>query len=219
MWKDHERVRWKRGAAAISIDLVSGVAKPADPAPPPLAVTYKDKHWDVVQVDGRIVAYRGGTKQIAWETEHPYSALLGAVYLPEMSPMVRLANLGAYRESPEVHLIDIDATGSLRAQVARPSPGIGLLARAISSVGDVVLVLRLDTSRQRDLVVGYSANALLMWVYPLPEQPRQDPVGVAISEDADAVVVFHDGDTITVLPDLSAPPATPGAAHASKPPP
>jgi hypothetical protein len=53
---------------------------------------------------------------------------------------------------------------------------------------------------------------MVMWVYPLPEQPRPDPVGVAVAPDA--VIVFHDGDTFTVLPELSAPPTAPGAGRA-----
>ena len=40
-----------------------------------------------------------------------------------------------------------------------------------------------------------------------------DPVGVAIAPDA--VVVFHDGDTLTILPELSAPPTAPGAVARS----
>jgi hypothetical protein len=49
-------------------------------------------------------------------------------------------------------------------------------------------------------------------VYALPEQPRADPIGVAVAPDA--VIVFHDGDTLTILPELSAPPTAPGAARA-----
>jgi hypothetical protein len=71
--------------------------------------------------------------------------------------------------------------------------------------------VRLDASLERDFIVGYAANALLMWVYPLPHQPRADPVGLAIARGA--VVVFHDGDTLTILPELSAPPTAPGAAR------
>jgi hypothetical protein len=48
-----------------------------------------------------------------------------------------------------------------------------------------------------------------MYVYPLPEVPRADPVGVAVAPDA--VLVFHDGDAFTVLPELSSPPTAPGA--------
>jgi hypothetical protein len=208
-------VRWIRGEAAIAIDLVTGVSRAADATPPPIAIAYKDRTWDIAHVDGRIVGYTGGTKKVAWTTEYRYSALVGAVWLPEMGPMIRVANAGAFRDAPEIHLIDIDATGSLRAQVAKPAPGVGVLAHAVSSVGDAALAVRVDNSLRRDLVVAYSANAMLQWVYPLPEQQRADPIGIAISGDADAVVVFHDGDTVTVLPDLSAAPTTPGAARAS----
>jgi hypothetical protein len=91
-------------------------------------------------------------------------------------------------------------------------PGIGLVGHAIDSVGDVALAVRLDTSLEREYIAGYAANALLVWVYPLPQMKRADPIGAAVAPDA--VVVFHDGDTITVLPELSAPPTAPGAVKA-----
>jgi hypothetical protein len=126
--------------------------------------------------------------------------------------MVRASRAGAFGGHPELNLFDIDATGSMHGQVAFPVPGIMLLGHAIDSVGDTALAVRLDRSIERDFIVGYAANALLMWVYPLPEQPRPDPVGLAIGQDA--VVAFHDGDVLTILPELSAPPTAPGAARA-----
>ena len=214
IWQvDEQTVRWKRGERALAIDLVTGVAKAVVATPPLLHVEYKTKRWDIAHVDDRIVAYKGGTTQVAWKTEHPYTRIIGTVWLPEMSPILRIANTskhGAY-----IDLIDIDATGSLHAAVAKPTPGIDVLASAASSVGDAALAIRLDSSLRRDLIVGYAANAVLMWVYPLPEHPHVDRVGIAISGDADAVVVFHDGDTLTVLPELSAPPTTPGATRAA----
>jgi hypothetical protein len=209
VWREGERaVRWRRGDAALRIDLISGVAKPADPTPPPLVVEHAGRRWSIAHADGRIIA----TGKPPWATKNAYTAVLGAVWLPEQSPMLRVANTGAFRNAPEIHVIDIDATGSLRGQVARPAPGIALLGWGVSSIGDAAIAVRLDNSLQRDYIVGYAANALMMWVYPLPEVPRPDPVGVAIAPDA--VVVFHDGDTLTVLPELSAPPTTPGAARA-----
>ena len=211
MWNEGERsVRWRRGDRAVVIDVVSGVARPASAAPPPVIVSYKDHRWEVAQVEGRVIA-REGTRE-AWSTQHPYTALLGAVYLPEQSPMIRVANLGAFAGEPEVDLLDIDATGSMNGQAAFPVPGIGLFGFATSSIGDVALAVRLDTSLQHDFIAGYAANALLMWVYALPVIPRADPVGVAIASEA--VVVFHDGETVTVLPALLAPPTAPGAARA-----
>lgn len=210
---DDHTVRWQRGEHAITVDLITGVAKPADPTPPPLAIVWKERRWDVAHVDGRVVAYKGGTKQIAWQTENTYSRILGPVWLTEMGPMLRVAN--ASSRFPDINLIDMDATGSLRAQVAKPTPGIAVLADAVSSIGDAALAVRLDSSLRRDFVVGYAANALLMYVWPLPEHQRVDRVGIAISEEADAVVVFHDGDTLTVLPELSAPPTSLGATRAA----
>jgi len=209
LWSAGERaVRWRRGDEAVTIDLVSGVAKPALAGPPPLVVVHRDRRWEITQDEGRIIATgKDGTP--SWRTEHPYTALLGSVALPEMSPILRVVNIGAWAGSPEVQVIDMDATGSLHAAVARPTPGIALLGHAVSPVGDAALAVRMDRSIRRDFIAGYAANAMIVWVYPLPEVPRADPVGVAVAPDA--VVVFHDGDTLTILPALSAPPTAPGA--------
>lgn len=215
LWPDGDhRVRWRRGDEALSIDTYTGVASPASAAPTPLAFTYKSRVWTVSHLDGKLV----GTGPTPWKTERTYSALIGLVWTADGAPLVRVMNAGAYMGAPELTLFDIDATGSMHAQVARPLPGIQVLASATSSIGDAAIAARLDTSLERDIVAGYAANALLMWVYPLPRMPRPDPVGIAVAPStpsADgAVVVFHDGDTVTVLPDLSAPPTAPGAAKA-----
>lgn len=207
------QVRWQRGDQAIVVDLITGVARLVDPTPPPLVIEWNARRWDIAHVDGRVVAYKGGTKQIAWQTQNTYTRILGPVWLAEMGPMLRVAN--ASSRFPDINLIDMDATGSLRAQVAKPTPGIDVLATAVSNIGDAALAVRLDSTLRRDLVVGYAANALLMYVWPLPEHQHVDRVGIAISEEADAVVVFHDGDTLTVLPELSAPPTSLGATRAA----
>ena len=87
---------------------------------------------------------------------------------------------------------------------AHALPGIGLVGQAIDAAGDVAVAVELDTSLARDCIAGYAAGARLAWVYPLPRVPRTDPVGLAIAPDA--VVAFHDGDTLTILPEVSAPP-------------
>ncbi|HEY3803426.1 MAG TPA: hypothetical protein VGL61_12495 [Kofleriaceae bacterium] len=203
-------VLWRRGDRAVIVDPVSGVATPAPATEPPLEVTYKKRTWSIAQDEkGRIVATEHGKP--AWHTDRSYTQMLGAVYLPEQSPMLRLSNAGRFRGQPELSLLDLDATGSLHGAVAFPVPGIGLLAHAIDAIGDVALAVQLDTSLERQFIAGYAANSLLMWVYPLPRVPRADPIGLAIAPDA--VLVFHDGDTLTVLPELSAPPTAPGAAR------
>ncbi len=209
VWAAKGAVFWRRGDAAVSIDLLSGVAKPAPGASPALTVAYKDKSWDIRRAEeGEIVA----TGKPSWKTESHYTALIGAVYIPEQAPMVRVARAGRFQGSPEILIFDIDATGSLHGQVTLdPAPGIGIIGHAISKVGNTALAVRLDTSLERDYIAGYAANASLQWIYPLPQTPRPDPVGLALTHDA--VVVFHDGDTVTVLPELSAPPTAPGAVR------
>jgi hypothetical protein len=121
--------------------------------------------------------------------------------------MVRVSSAGRFGGLPELNLMDIDATGSMNGQVAFPVPGIGLSGHAIDAVGNVALAVQLDVALDRHFIVGYAANALLLWVYPLPRVQRADPIGLAIAPDA--VVAFHDGDTVTVLPELSAHPTAP----------
>jgi len=198
---DAHTIRWRN----VLVDLITGAATAAPAADPPLVVHYKKKTWQVTRTaDGKIAA----TGTPPWQTERSYTTLLGAVYLPEQSPMIRLSNQGHYGGTPELLLFDIDATGSLHGQVARPVPGTGLAAHAIDAVGDVALAVHLDDAR--DFIAGYAANALLMWVYPLP--PKHRAIGVAVAPDA--VVVFCDGDHLRILPELSAPPTAPGAARA-----
>jgi hypothetical protein len=207
LWLDGDRtVRWRRGDRAVAVDLISGVATPASAAPPPLHVVYRTHAWDISRTEEHIIARERG--KLAWQTRRPYGTLLGAVYLAELAPMVRVANIGAIGGYAEMNLLDIDATGSLHGQAAFPVPAISALGHAVDAVGNTAIALRMDSSLRHDYVVGYAANALLMYVYPLPEIPRAEPVGVTIATDA--VLVFHDGDTFTVLPELSAPPTAPG---------
>jgi hypothetical protein len=208
VWLDGDRaVRWRRGDQAVSVDLITGVATPATAAPPPLRVSYRTHSWEISRTEQAIVARERG--KIAWQTRRPYTALLGAVYLADLAPMIRVANVGVFGGWAELNLLDIDATGSLHGQAAFPVPAISALGHAVDAVGNTAIAVRMDSSLRHDFIVGYAANALLMYVYPLPEMPRADPVGVAVASDA--VLVFHDGDTFTVLPELSSPPTAPGA--------
>jgi hypothetical protein len=205
-----DRVTWRRDDAAVTIDLMSGVARPAPAVDPPLVIHHQDRTWHIRRTEDGVIKAAG---KPSWQTEGSYGPLLGAVYIPEQSPMVRVASTIMHGGAPELLLFDIDATGSLHGQVSMsPVPGIGVIGHGISSVGDVAIAVRLDTSLRRDYIAGYAANALLMWTYALPDALRPDPVGIAIAHDA--VVVFHDGDTLTVLPELSAPPTAPGAVRA-----
>jgi hypothetical protein len=212
LWPESARaVRWRRGERAVTVDLMTGAAVPAEPAAPPLVVEHGARRWEIEHADGKIAARarRGGP--VAWRTDNRYTALLGVVWQEDAAPMLRIAAL-ADQGGPRVRVIDMDATGSRRTASARSMPGIALLGWATSPVGDAALAIRLDRSLRRDFIAGYAASAMVMWVHPLPEQVRPDPVGVAVAPDA--VLVFHDGDTLTILPELSAPPTAPGAGKA-----
>lgn len=212
VWPEGEHaVRWRRGEQAVIVDLLTGVARPAASiAPPPVRVVYRDRRWDVSQTAEQIVATERGKP--AWHTKRRYGELLGAVYLADQAPMIRVLNIGAIGGLAELNLLDIDGTGSLHGQASFPVPAISTLGAAVDDAGNTAISVRMDASLRHDYVVGYAANALLMYVYPLPEIPRADPVGVAVASDA--VLAFHDGDTFTVLPELSAPPTAPGRARA-----
>jgi hypothetical protein len=214
LWLDSPRaLRWRRGDQAVTVDLMSGVAVPARAIePPPLVIEHASKRWEIEQADGKIVARARRRGPAVWSTENRYTAVLGAVWQQDASPMIRIATLADRGGEPHVRVIDMDATGSLRSANARSMPGIGLLGWGASPVGDVALGIRLDRSVRRDFIAGYAVSAMVQWVYPLPELPRPDPVGVAVAPDA--VVVFHDGDTLTILPRLSTPPTAPGAGRA-----
>ena len=200
---------WRRGEEALAIDPTTGAATHAPSGAPPLVVSYKEKTWRITRTEDGIITAEG---KPSWKTERSYGALLGAVYIPDQSPLVRLMSATRHKGRPEMLVFDIDATGSLNGQVSmNPAPGIGLVGQAIDSVGNAAVAIRLDTSLERDYIAGYAANGLLMWTYALPRMPRPDPVGIALASDA--VVVFHDGDTFTVLPELSAPPTAPGAVR------
>jgi hypothetical protein len=173
-------------------------------------VAYRTHAWDISRTDEHIVARERG--KVAWQTRRPYTALLGAVYLADLAPMIRVTSIGPFGGRAELNLLDIDATGSLHGAVAFPVPAISALGHAIDAVGNTAIAVRMDSSLRHDFIVGYAANALLMYVHRLPEIPRAEPVGVAIAPDA--VLVFHDGDTFTVLPELSAPPTAPGTPRA-----
>lgn len=208
VWLDGERtVRWRRGDHAVAIDLITGEAHAASAEPPGVRVAYRGHTWDVTRTEQHIVAHERGV--LAWQTQRGYSRLVGAVYLADLAPMVRVLRLGSFAGLPELNLLDIDATGSLHGQASFPAPAVATLGDAIDGVGNTALAVRLDDSRHHDFIAAYGATAQLMYVYRLPDVPRGDPVGLAIAPDG--VLAFHDGDTFTVLPELSSPPTAPGA--------
>jgi len=208
VWPSGDReVRWRRGDQAVAIDLITGAARTASAAPPQLHIVDGSRAWDIARTPQRIVARQRG--KLAWQTDHAYDRLLGAVYLADLAPMIRVLRIGAYAGLPELNLLDIDATGSLHGQASFPVPAVGTIGDAIDGVGNTALAVRLDSSLRRDFIAGFAATAQLMYVYRLPEVPRSEPVGLAIAPGG--VLVFHDGDTFTVLPELSSPATAPGA--------
>ena len=63
----------------ITIDLMTGVATPADAARPPLVVAYKDKTWRIRRTDEGIITAEG---KPAWKTERAYGTFSRSFTLP-----------------------------------------------------------------------------------------------------------------------------------------
>ncbi len=118
--------------------------------------------------------------------------------------MLRVVKASAVRglDSAATHayfdVLDLDAMTAAGGQAAFPAPGIQLLGTASGPGAAVALAVRLDRSLRRDYLVAYRATGRIAWAYPLPVMMRADPVGLAIADDA--VLAFHDGDTLSVLP-------------------
>ncbi|MFN0252164.1 MAG: hypothetical protein ACKV2T_35135 [Kofleriaceae bacterium] len=222
---DGEFARWRRGDQIVRVNLLSGTATPVrvdegaetlTPVRnrPPVTVAFGKRRWEIEQIDGRVVGFESSKR--AWAARTEVNELLGAVWLPGQGPMVRMVKIGNLSGASEVRILDMDATGSMNGTASwTPVPGISILGRAISPVGDAALAIRMDSSIKRDFIAAYAASALLIYVFPLPEVLRADPVGVAIALDeqghSEAVVAFYDGDQLAVLPNVSAPPTAPGA--------
>ncbi|HEY4055129.1 MAG TPA: hypothetical protein VGM39_00930 [Kofleriaceae bacterium] len=218
VWADGENsVRWRRGDKAVHVDLITGKATPAPAERPPLTILYSGRTIEIEQSeDGTIVGKEKGKPD--WKTKRQYGELLGTVWLPQSAPMIRMVHLSSFDGEPELRLLDMDATGSMNGTASWTSlPALMMLGRAISPAGDTVLSIRLDNSIKRDYIAAYAASALLMYVFPLPEVLRPDPVGVAFALDPqgapEAVIAFYDGDQIAVLPGVLAPPTAPGATR------
>ncbi len=192
-------VRWQRGDAAVRVNVRDGSAVPTAAAPAELVVRDGAKGFHIAPRGNALVA-RDDAGADAWKIDpSPFAAMVGIVpgRKPE-GPVLRLLRIGGFDGEAQVGLVDVEPTGSLNAQTAIPMAGISVLAHAMAPDGRTALAIRLDASIERDLVALYDHRASLMWVWPLPQVERADPVGLAFA--GDSLVVFHDGATLTVLP-------------------
>lgn len=108
-------------------------------------------------------------------------------------------------------LLGLDPAGRAPPRPAGALPAIGVIGAAIRG-DDAAIAVQMDTTLRHDVIATYRSGALI-YVYPLPDTPRPDAVGLAITDDA--VLVFHDGDSLTVLPSLSNPSTPPHVTHPS----
>jgi len=109
VWSTPAGLVWRRGDQAVSIDMLSGVAKSVPAEDPPISITYKDRRWDIRRTEDGIIDAKGKPN---WHTERPYSRLIGAIYIPGQSPLVRAASATMHGGEHEILIFDIDATGS-----------------------------------------------------------------------------------------------------------
>lgn len=206
---DEQRVAWQRGEHALTLELPAGRVRAGAAPPPPALVRHGALELAItLDREGQLRAHRvGGRGEQVWQGLAEFSALLAVIPARgHDSPMLRLARPSSVRSVGEssagasFDVLDLDALTGTGAQAATPAPGIQILATASGPNQSAALVVRLDRSLRRDYVIAYTSTAHVAWVYPLPEALRPDPVGLAIA--ADAVLVFHDGDTLSVLPPI-----------------
>lgn len=193
------RIAWQRGDVVIEFDPLAPLAKRSTASPPAVTATVNNVALTFAHTDEAVVALDSKGKE-QWRVGGRFAAVLGIVRgAAHEAPMLRVARIGTrFNPRGEIDLLDIDATGSRHGQAAFPTPGIALLGSAVAADGACALASRVDTSLTHDVVVAYDAQARQRWVFALPEIPRADPVGLAITNDA--VVAFYDGDTLAVLP-------------------
>lgn len=206
---------WQRGrgddARAVRIDIASGRAEPAPVVPERVELAYKGDVWRWAVEDEALVARDHEGRQ-RWRLGRRMAAVVGAfAATPPEVPVVRAVIAGVRDGRGAFTIVDVEGLTGEQGTAAQSIPGIQILASAFGPHGVTALVVRLDTSLTRDYVATFDGNGLLLWVYPLPEAPRGDPVGVAV--DDERVVVFHDGDRLAVLP-LSGNPTAPSAPPA-----
>lgn len=193
------RIAWQRGDVVVEFDPLAPLAIRSTATPPAVAATINNVALTFVHTDEAVVAL-DNKGQEQWRIGGRFAAVLGIVRgAAHEAPMLRVARIGTrFNPRGEIDLLDIDATGSRHGQAAFPIPGIALLGSAVAADGACALASRVDTSLAHDVVVAYNAQARQRWVFALPETPRADPVGLAITNDA--VLAFFDGDTLAVLP-------------------
>jgi hypothetical protein len=197
---DEHRLIWRRGEHAVEIDIDAGTAVPAPVAPVPVIARHGKREWRIaIEDESGVLVARDPRGVEQWRTRTTFDAVIGV--LPGLShevPMVRAAKLDGVSGRGMVDLLDVEVTGSRQGQAGALVPGIQILGHAFRPPGDTALAVRLDASVRHDFIAAHDRHGRLAWVATLPELPRVDPVGLAITEDA--VLAFHDGRLLTVLP-------------------
>jgi len=200
---------WQRGDAAVRID-AEGRATPAPAVPDRVELRYRGATWRW-GIEDEVLVARTGDRE-AWRLGRRVAAVVGAFGAePPQVPVLRVVGGGQRDGRGAFSLLDLDGLQGGLGAASHSVPGIQVLAHAFGPGGITVLAVRLDRALTRDYIATFDGNGLLLWVWPLPEQPRPDDVGLAV--DGTRVVVFHDGDRLSVVPLAwempTAPPAPP----------
>jgi hypothetical protein len=199
---DDARPVWVRGQRAVALDLDAGRAEPVPPGREAVIARHAGRAWWLALEDDGVLVARDPAGAEAWRTRTTFAAVVGVIPGQRYEvPMARAVKLDGVSGKGVIDLLDVEVTGSRQGQAGTTVPGIAVLAHALRAPGDTVLAIRLDATVQHDFVSAHDARGRLAWVWPLPERPRVDPVGLAIT--ADAVIAFHDGDRVAILPPVS----------------
>lgn len=190
----------------LQIDTLTGRANATAHVPPDVEAEFNGERFAFYREAEAIVALvqphktPAAANKVRWRLAGRSAALLGLVVAnPGETPMLRIVRLGTrFNPAGELDLLDVEATGTLRGQAAFPTQGIALLGQAIGPTGAVVLAVRRDASLRHDLLVGYDQRSQKRWVHYLPESPRADPIGVAVTTDT--TLAFVDGSRLLWLP-------------------
>ncbi len=141
--------------------------------------------------DEHLEAVTDGRRE--WRGEDSYAYAPGSLSADGTDRVLALHASDGFRP-----VVVAAATGKVLSSGER-APGIQVL-RARFAAGRLVVVVRLDSSLERDAVVAYDKAFRIAWLWPIPapDRPRGEPIGLAV--DRDAAFVFYDGSHLARLP-------------------
>lgn len=137
--------------------------------------------------DDTLAAVRVDTGALGWEAAGRYAYATGAVAAGPDGTLRAVALDGGVGPA----LVSAETGERISRGAAVDAPQV--VAAAWSATGALAVAIRRDTTMYDDAVVAFAPDGTLAWQWslPRPDEPRADPIGVAI--DGGAVFVFYDG--------------------------